>query len=217
MAITTTSFGHSAIRLDHVGGRLVIDPGLFSAPEALEAADAILITHDHADHLDTAGVATAAQHRPDLRVWGPASVVDRLLGQGVPANQLFAVQPGDNFDAAGFPVSVLGGQHAEIHPDLPASENVSYLLIGRFLHTGDALPTLPDHARVEVLFLPVSAPWLKLADAINYAQAVNAETVVPVHDGILSDAGKAVTDQIISAFPGSSTYKRLVPYQETIL
>ena len=47
-----TKFTHACVRLDCKGRVLVIDPGIFSEPQALIGADAVLVTHEHADHID---------------------------------------------------------------------------------------------------------------------------------------------------------------------
>ena len=47
-----TKFGHACIRIEHDGHTLVIDPGGFTEPEAVDGADAVLITHQHPDHYD---------------------------------------------------------------------------------------------------------------------------------------------------------------------
>ncbi len=47
-----TKFGHACLRVEHDGTTVVIDPGTFSEPESVDGADAILITHEHADHVD---------------------------------------------------------------------------------------------------------------------------------------------------------------------
>ena len=53
------------------------------------------------------------------------------------------------------------GGHAAIHPDVPQIANVGYLVDGLVLHPGDAF-TVPD-AAVELLLVPIAAPWLKTA------------------------------------------------------
>ena len=45
-----TKFGHSAVRLEHAGTTLVLDPGSWSQRECVEGVDAVLITHEHPDH-----------------------------------------------------------------------------------------------------------------------------------------------------------------------
>ena len=42
-------FGHSCVRIEHDGHTLVLDPGMFTDPEAMDGADAVLITHQHYD------------------------------------------------------------------------------------------------------------------------------------------------------------------------
>ena len=46
-----TKFGHACVRVQGDGGVVVIDPGVFTDPAALEGADAVLITHEHPDHV----------------------------------------------------------------------------------------------------------------------------------------------------------------------
>ena len=45
-----TKFGHSCVRLEHDGRVVVLDPGMFTDAEALDGADAVVITHEHPDH-----------------------------------------------------------------------------------------------------------------------------------------------------------------------
>ncbi len=47
-----TRFTHSCVRLEVDGRVLVIDPGIWSEPRALDGADAVLVTHEHVDHVD---------------------------------------------------------------------------------------------------------------------------------------------------------------------
>ena len=46
-----TKHGHACVRVQGDGGVVVIDPGVFTDASALDGADAVLITHEHADHV----------------------------------------------------------------------------------------------------------------------------------------------------------------------
>jgi hypothetical protein len=87
--------------------------------------------------------------------------------------------------------------------------NHAYLIDGAAFHLGDSFTPAPDGTRLEVLFLPVSAPWLKLAESIDYLKAASPRIAVPIHDAILSDAGKALVDRVVGSLAGSAEYRRL--------
>jgi L-ascorbate metabolism protein UlaG (beta-lactamase superfamily) len=128
--------GHACVRLEHGGATLVIDPGSFSAPDALDDAHAVLITHEHVDHVVPDQVRAAAQRNPDLRIWTNPTVADLLAGAGA---QVEAVADGDRFRAADtFDVLVRGEWHALIHSDIPRVRNLGYLIDALVLHPGDA-------------------------------------------------------------------------------
>src|SRR6478672_4727642 len=112
-----TKHGHSCVRFDDGDRALVVDPGVFSDLDAaLDGAQAVLITHEHRDHLDVDRVRAAAHADPRLRVWAPASVAGTLADLG---EQVTAVGAGESFDVVGFDVQTFGGQHALIHPLIP--------------------------------------------------------------------------------------------------
>jgi L-ascorbate metabolism protein UlaG (beta-lactamase superfamily) len=209
--ITISSRGHSCMQLEREDATLVIDPGLFSDPTAAEGAAAVLITHEHADHVAPDRVIAALRANLELQVWAPQDVVTQLTGAGASADQLHVATGGDSFQAAGFQVQAFGDRHATIHPALPPVSNVAYLIEGLALHPGDSFTPVPEGAQVEVVFLPISAPWLKLAEAADYLGQVGAAIAVPIHDAILSDPGKMHADRIMGALAGDAQYRRLAP------
>lgn len=210
MSTAISNHGHSCIRLEKDGHVLVLDPGAFSDPAALDGAGAVLVTHEHVDHVVPDGLTAALAAAPGLHVWAPAVVVDQLVGAGAPADRVHAVSEGDTFTAAGFEVQVVGKQHAVIHPSIPVVANVAYLVDGALLHPGDSFTPPPPGVHVEVLLLPVSAPWMKLSEAADYLQAVAPTIAVPIHDAILSDAGRGLVDRVIPQVTGGvAQYRRL--------
>jgi L-ascorbate metabolism protein UlaG (beta-lactamase superfamily) len=199
MSLRLTRWGHSCVRLERDGHVVVIDPGAFpDTARALGGADEVLVTHLHPDHVDPAVLAPLT--RSGLRVLGPPAVVDALREAGADEAALQGVHDGDTLRLGPFSVQVAGAEHEVIHPDVPRIANVAYLVDGVY-HPGDSFTPAPGP--VEVLLLPVGAPWLALRDAVDFGRRVGAPRVVPVHDAVLSDAGLAVAQRLVgSLVPG---------------
>ncbi|SOD70410.1 beta-lactamase family protein [Jatrophihabitans sp. GAS493] len=208
-----TKYTHACVRLDDGGRTLVIDPGAFSElDEALDGADAVLITHEHVDHLDLNRVLSAAEQNPHLRVWAPQSLADSFA----PLQERFAVAAvGENFEAAGFAVQTFGGQHAVIHSSIPVISNVGYLIDDHLYHPGDsfAVPTVP----VQTLLVPIHAPWSKVSEVIDFVIAVRAPQAFQVHDGLLNELGLGVVEGHVTRIGAEhgSSYRHLAP-RETL-
>jgi len=200
-----TKFGHACVRLDTAEGAVVIDPGDFSPDADLDSAADVLVTHEHADHIDVDRVATAV--RAGARLHTNAALASRLADEyDVAAN---AVEPGETFSVAGLQVRVVGGEHAEIYDGLPGCANIGFVLAGVY-HPGDALH-VPD-VDVETLLVPVSAPWLKLSEVLDFVRAVGPSRAFPIHDALLSDIGNAGADRWLD-MKGDTDYRRLAPKQ----
>ncbi|WP_426510070.1 MBL fold metallo-hydrolase [Dactylosporangium sp. McL0621] len=205
-----TKYTHACLRLEHSGGVLVIDPGVFSESEALEGADAVLITHEHMDHVDLDKLRAAAAAQPELTVHTHPDVEAQLTDLDA---DVFAVNPGDIFVAAGMTVRAHGGRHAVIHPDIPQIVNVGFVIdapSGPIYHPGDSFH-VPDE-EIATLFVPVSAPWLKLAESIDFARAVKPERAFALHDSLLVDAGQQMVTGHMTRLSGTH-YTRLEPGQ----
>ena len=193
-----TTLGHSCVRLDHEGRTVVVDPGVFSAPDAAEGADAILITHEHMDHVVPDRLREAAVKNPDLEIWTNPALAAQFKDLGAKA-----VTHGDAFTVAGLDVHVYGEKHATIHSDIPLVDNVGFLIGGQVFHPGDAL-TVPEE-RVPTLLAPVAAPWMKISEAVEYVREVAAERVFLIHGAILAEPALGIYSGILNHLAGEVT------------
>jgi L-ascorbate metabolism protein UlaG (beta-lactamase superfamily) len=200
--------GHACVVLAEEDRRIVIDPGVFTDPAAFDGADAVLVTHEHADHFEPARLRAALDAAPGLEVWTNRSVAAVLEGLG---GRVHVVGAGDAIEVAGFDIRVHGELHAVVHPELPRVANVGFLVGGRVFHPGDAL-TVPDEP-VSTLLLPMHAPWSKVAELIDYVRAMDADQAFAIHDGLLNDAGLGVVGGLLGERgPGTPTpFSRLAP------
>jgi L-ascorbate metabolism protein UlaG (beta-lactamase superfamily) len=200
-----TKYGHACVRLEDGDQVLVIDPGTYSEMESLSGATSVLITHEHADHLDVDKLKAARDSNPALTVHAHPALA-ATLGDGVTA-----ISPGDTFTAAGFTVRAVGGEHAEIIDGLPGCANVGFIVEGVY-HPGDSL-FVPAEA-VDTLLVPASGPWLKLGEAIEFVRTVRPARAFPIHDVIFNDLGLHAFDSWLST-EGATDYAR-IPLGESV-
>ena len=189
-------------------------PGTFSeTAEALDGAHAVLITHEHADHVDVPAMvgrseppaAWLCSRRP---AWLPH------LREEAPqaAERIHAVEPGSTFDAAGFSVRSFGGQHALIHPQIPMVANIGYLVDGNVYHPGDSF-IIPDGLSVQTLLVPIHAPWNKAGEVVDFVIGVRAPRAFQIHDGLLNETGLKMVEGHVARLGGKygTTFTHLAP------
>jgi L-ascorbate metabolism protein UlaG (beta-lactamase superfamily) len=194
-----TKFGHSCVRLEKDGVRLVIDPGVWAGPDVLDEASAVLITHEHADHVDDEVVRAALTADGDLRMWASETVAGQFAEFG---DRVRAVHHGDVFDAAGFGVHVYGSDHALVDTSMPIVPNTGFAVDGEVFHPGDAL-TVPED-KIPTLLVPVVAPWLKFSDLAEYLRTVAPVRGYWIHDALLNSKFANLMTNLLTVAPAES-------------
>jgi L-ascorbate metabolism protein UlaG (beta-lactamase superfamily) len=187
-----THYGHACVLLE-LPQRVLIDPGAYSAGfEGLEDLDLVLVTHAHPDHLDADRLRALLVSSPQATVLHGRGAATALAG----LDTIIAV-PGDTLVIANVGITVTGGgDHARVHPDLPASDNNGYLVNDAVLHPGDALH--PPGRPVDVLLVPAAGPWLKIQEAIDYVRAVAPRVAIPIHQGGLAPVHQRLHHQLLT-------------------
>jgi L-ascorbate metabolism protein UlaG (beta-lactamase superfamily) len=203
-----TKLGHACVRIETNGVRIVIDPGAFSAPDALDGADAVLVTHEHFDHVVPEKLIAAATAAPDLRVWTTPATAEQLAALG---DRVTAVRHGDRFDIGGVDINVYGEHHALIHADVPLAQNVGFRVGGEVYHPGDSY-TVPEDS-TPILCTPDGGPWLRVSELVDFVREVAPKKAYLIHDAVLTEAGQSVVAGALSRLAGESHGSEIINWQ----
>ena len=184
-----THLGHACLLVEMADARVLLDPGTFTGDlSALRDLDAVLVTHQHPDHLDPDRLPALVDANRDAVVLCDPMSVEVLAGLGVEASE----HAGRPTTVKGVTVTPFGDQHALIHEDIARITNVGVRLDAdgepSFFHPGDALDAEPGP--VDVLAFPLQAPWQRSRDMTGFLRKHAPSNAVPVHDGLLQPRGR---------------------------
>lgn len=203
-----TKFEHACLVLEESGDTLVIDPGAFTRSLSdVTGVVAIVITHEHPDHWTAEQLTTLRANNPEAQILGPAGVVAAASDF-----EVTSVSAGDEVEVGAFSLRFFGGEHAVIHRSIPLVDNVGVLVNDELYFAGDSF-AIPEGVDVATLAAPAGAPWMKVAEVIDYVEAVAPRRSFSVHEMVLSDIGKGMSDQRIAAATesGGGTFLALKP------
>lgn len=171
--------GHDSFRLDG-STTIYIDP--WKLPPDPPAADGVLVTHDHYDHLSADDIELISG--PQTVIIGPEAVAKKLE-----KDTAIVVTAGETFQCASAMVTAVPAYNVDkfrapgtpYHPREAGYLGYVVELDGfRVYHAGDT-DVLAD-VECDVALIPVSGTFVMTADeAVQACERVDAKTIVPMH------------------------------------
>lgn len=215
-----TKLEHSGTVLEKGGKKLVFDPVEFAAtlPE-LDQVVAIVITHMHSDHLQPERLAAILDRNPGAKIFAPADAAEAILS-ALETADVTVVAGGDEIfvggdevaigreaetvegfvgEREGFKLEFFGKDHASVMAGKVPCQNIGVVVDGKLTNPGDSFDLLEMNGAVETLLVPEVAPWAKISETTEFIKLAKPQIVVPVHDGLLSEMGKTIYDNLLRA------------------
>ena len=171
---------HSCLVAEEAGRRILIDPGNYTFDDGgldlktIDTLDLILITHEHLDHAYPPLIKKVLEKFPDVKILTNLFAKNFLMREGINAFT-------DNFEG----VSLADAPH-ELLLGGRTAENSLLNIFGRPLaglagltHPGDSLKF---NKSLDVLALPIQAPWGSAVASIEKAALLKPKIVIPIHD-----------------------------------
>lgn len=182
--MTIKKYLHSCLLLEKEGQQLLFDPGTFSfveglvRPETFGQVTYIIITHSHPDHLDVDAL-TKIVALSGAEVWSTGEVAEKLKPAGVRVRE---IEQG-NLQLGRFTLQAIPVAHEPILADhLPSM--FAFLIDGKVLNTVDSFSDkLLAFQGVELLMLPVMAPFLTEMTIARFVEKMQPKAILPLHDG----------------------------------
>lgn len=171
-----TKYPHSCFKIADEAHAVLIDIGTFSTAQITLADvgsfDAILITHQHADHID-----------PDLADWlnghDQPIYANRDVADTFPDLNITVVEDGESFQIGSLHITPRDLPHCKMPDGSDGPPNTGYVINECFFHPGDGVAI--DGLSVDTLATPIAGPSVSVLSAVELARQVQAKTVIPMH------------------------------------
>ncbi|HEX5395358.1 MAG TPA: MBL fold metallo-hydrolase [Candidatus Saccharimonadales bacterium] len=171
-----TKFVHSCLLVESPQTTVLIDAGNFTwssrllAVDKLPQLDAILYTHEHADHYDGHGLRKISRRFPHAAIITNEDLAEKIYELKLPN----AIHAG-SFEN----LKIFKAEHEPLPLGLPNVTNIGVHIADKLTHSGDSLAL--EHTR-EFLALPVAAPFASFRQALDTAVRLKPKAVIPLHD-----------------------------------
>lgn len=171
-----TRLPQSCLLLEKNNHKIVIDPGTHFMQthtiDELKDVEAVLYTHQHADHYD--------EHiAQQLLAQGVALYANAATAQLIDTQKVHTVMDGDHFTIGTFEVAARELPHCLLPDGNQGPQNTGYVIDGILFHPGDGKEL--EGLAVDNVALPITGPDISILDAINFARQLDAKVAIPIH------------------------------------
>jgi L-ascorbate metabolism protein UlaG (beta-lactamase superfamily) len=212
-AIMFVWFNHYAgILLKTPSKTLVIDP-VDVKPKSLQYTDAILVTHEHYDHLDQRLIAEIQKNTNCRIIADPTSA--RSLHATIPPDKIEEIRAGTETKIGEVSVRAEMCRH-------PAAQPVTFVVTSedgvKIFHTADSLPfpemvAIGEREKLDVTFCTVGiAPGASPETGFEIARLTKPQVAVPYHTSSV-DSQKRFAEILKTQMPRTAC---LIPEQNKI-
>jgi L-ascorbate metabolism protein UlaG (beta-lactamase superfamily) len=181
--LVITLIGHGTLQMEWNERVIQIDPWSKNvAYESMPKADIILITHEHADHLDKAAIKATRAERTAIIA---NQAVIKLLGEGD------SMRNGELKEVFGIGIEAVPAYNytegrRNFHPK--GRDNGYILTFGdkRIYVAGDTedIPEMDQIKDIYLAFLPVNQPYTMTPEQLaNAVKRINPRIIIPYHSG----------------------------------
>lgn len=180
--MTITKYQQSCFLIELLGKTLLIDPGNYAEkanllrPDQLEKLDAILITHEHADHCSPSFIKQFVDRFHPLILTNEATQT-KLKEEGIDAEVLM---PGENVQLDDVTVTGVEQRHGDLPSGNPFPEDIGFLLNNSIYHPGDSR-IMDAPPKADILCCPIAGPEMDFAGSHDLIEKVSPYLVIPMH------------------------------------
>lgn len=180
-----TKFGHCCLLVEENRTKILIDPGSYSTQQNnVKNVNIVIITHNHQDHFQIDSLKKILTNNPQIKIITNKSIGIILEKENINFN---IVENGQSISEKGILIEGFGNEHALIHSSRPLIQNTGYFIANKLFYPGDAF--INPEKQIDILALPIAAPWETLAQSIDYALELKPKICFPVHDGGIKAPG----------------------------
>ncbi len=204
MKHTFTWNGHSNFTIQSDDKTIVIDPFFEGNPKAtatwrsIKQADAVLVTHDHGDHVGQAAEICKATGAELVCIF---DFIEDMIAQGVSGDKIIGMNIGGTIEVSGIKVKMVQAMHSSAS-GAPAGFIITYPDNFCVYFAGDtglfsSMELFGKRHDIDVAVLPTGG-WFTMdsEDAAYACKLLDCKTAIPMHFGtfpILEQNAKSFT------------------------
>jgi L-ascorbate metabolism protein UlaG (beta-lactamase superfamily) len=176
------------------------------SPKEADNADAVLLTHDHADHTDPDTLLPMAEASTEAPLAGPHTSRDRLVETGLDAERFMVPAVRETFEVAGAMITVIPSAHTGLeHNSERGYPYFGYIIEWNGVtvyHAGDTViydGLIENLSKwdINVAFIPINGrDWFRtsqgiigntnIGEAAKLAEELDIDVIVPTHYDLIA-------------------------------